>query len=68
MKMKKLEKSDKVLLLIIFVVWLDMAFIGHFNPTEKKIQNFLQPVTSVVHSMWGWAHEAERRRMGPYGK
>ena len=39
---KGISLADKILLGIIFIVWLDIEFIGHFEPTQKKILKFFE--------------------------
>jgi len=47
---KKISIVDKVLLVIIVVVWLDQEFFKFTEPSHKKFLSFFEPTTSVVHA------------------
>ena len=42
--------ADKILLAIIFIVWIEACFVNLFAETERKIENFFAPVSKVVHN------------------
>ena len=48
---KGISLADKILLGIIFIVWLDIEFIGHFEPTQKKILKFFEPTTRIINNL-----------------
>ena len=43
--------ADKILLAIILIVWIEASFVNHFAETERKIENFFEPVSKVIHNL-----------------